>query len=123
MRCLVGPQPVDTKTIVERELALAGIPADRIDDLDRRIVLKTSFGFARRNPWGWAKGVCVPTLLYQVRDDVLTHPSDVQTMFDNIPVADKKLFWIEGTSRRWDGYTYFQREPQQMLEWFRSHMG
>jgi hypothetical protein len=27
----------------------------------------------------------------QMHDDVLTEPSDVQTMFDNIPVADKKL--------------------------------
>lgn len=122
VRCLVGAQPVDTKTIVERELVLAGVPVDRIDDLDRRVIVKTSLSFARRNPHEWAKHVCVPTFLYQVHDDVLTHPSDVQTMFDNISVADKKLFWIEGTTRRWDGYTYFQREPGQMLEWFRSHM-
>lgn len=44
-------------------------------------------------------------------------------MFDNIPVADKKLFWIEGTSRRWDGYTHFQREPEQILEPFKLHLG
>jgi hypothetical protein len=36
----------------------------------------------------------VPTFLFQVHDDVLTDPSDVQTMFDNIPVADKKLHRI-----------------------------
>jgi len=123
VRCLVGAQPIDTKTVVMKELGLAGVPVDLIDDLERRIVLKTSLDFARRRPWDWAKGVSVPTFLYQVREDVLTVPSDVQTMFDNIPVADKKLFWIEGTSRRWDGYTYFQREPEQILEWFRSHMG
>jgi hypothetical protein len=29
-------------------------------------------------------------------------------MYDNIPIKQKKLYWIEGTSRRWDGYTYFQ---------------
>jgi uncharacterized protein len=64
----------------------------------------------------------VPTFLYQVHDDVLTEPSDVQTMFDNIPIADKKLQWIHGTTRRWDGYLEFQRHPGPMLEWFAKHM-
>ncbi len=64
----------------------------------------------------------VPTLLYQVRDDVLTDPSDVRTMFDNLPVADKQLQWIEGTTARWDGYLEFQRRPEPMLAWFAAHM-
>jgi hypothetical protein len=122
VRCLVGPQPVTMKIILTRRLALAGVPADRIDDLEERIVLRTSIGFARRAPQEWARNVCVPTFLYQVHDDVLTDPSDVQTMFDNIPVADKKLQWIHGTSARWDGYLEFQRRPQPMLEWLDAHM-
>jgi hypothetical protein len=61
------------------------VPADRIDDLERRVVAATSISFARRAPQEWARNVHVPTFLYQVRDDVLTHPSDVQQMFDNIP--------------------------------------
>jgi uncharacterized protein len=32
-----------------------------------------------------------PTFLYQVRDDILADSSDVQAMFGNIPVAEKKL--------------------------------
>jgi hypothetical protein len=64
----------------------------------------------------------VPAFLYQVRDDVLTEPGDVQAMFDNIPVADKKLSWIRGTTRRCDGYLEFQRHPEPMLEWFAQHM-
>jgi hypothetical protein len=46
----------------------------------------------------------------------------VQTMFDNIPVANKKLQWIYGTTRRWDGYLEFQRHPEPMLDWFATHM-
>ena len=45
------------------------------------------------------------------------HPtgrSDVQAMSDNIPVADKKLQWIEGTTSRC-GYLELQRRPQSML--------
>jgi len=74
------------------------------------------------SPVPWAKNVMIPTLLYQVRDDVLTRPDDVQAMYDNIPVAEKKLFWIEGSTRRWDGYTYFQKDPSQMLDWFGTYL-
>jgi hypothetical protein len=122
VRCLVGPQPVTMKIIMERRLALSGIPAGRLNDLEQRLILRTSIGFGPRAPQEWAKSVRVPTLLYQVHDDVLTRPSDVQTMFDNIPVADKKLQWINGTTLRWDGYLEFQRRPEPMLKWFEQHM-
>jgi pimeloyl-ACP methyl ester carboxylesterase len=122
VRCLVGPQPVTMKTIVQRRLALLGVPAGRIDDLEQRVILRTSIGFVRRVPQEWARNVRVPAFLYQVHDDVLTEPGDVQTMFDNIPVADKKLQWIHGTTRRWDGYLEFQRHPEPMLRWFAKHM-
>lgn len=121
VRCLVAPQPVTARTIIERRLAVMGL-SDHIDDLEERIVLRTSIGFARRTPREWARNVRVPTFLYQVHDDVVTHPSDVQTMFDNIPVAEKKLQWIWGTTARWDGYLEFQRRPAPMLEWFEQYM-
>ncbi len=113
VRCLVGPQPVTMKIIVERRLNLAGGTCGP----DRRAwsggsSCGQSIGFGQRVPVEWAKHVCVPTFLYQVHDDVLTRPNDVQTMFDNIPVADKKLQWINGTSARWDGYLEFQRRPR-----------
>ena len=66
--------------------------------------------------------VMIPTFLYQVREDVTTRPSDVQAMYETIALEEKQLFWIEGTSRRWDGYTYFQRDPSRVLAWFDSHM-
>jgi uncharacterized protein len=126
VRCLVAPQPVTTRIIVTHQLARAGIPSDRIYDaiydLDRRIVLRTSFGFAARDPREWAKNVPIPTFLYQVHDDVLTEPGDIEAIFENIPVTDKKLQWVENTTARWDGYLEFQRRPQPMLEWFGTHM-
>lgn len=110
------------KVIVQRRLALAGVPAVRIDDLEQRVILRTGIAFARRMPTEWASHVRIPTFLYQVRDDVVTDPSDVQEMFDNIPIADKKLQWIEGTTARFDGYLEFQRRPAPMLDWFARHM-
>ena len=110
------------KTIVQRRLALLGVPPGRIDDLEQLVIAGTSFGFARRAPRERARNVRIPTFLYQVRDDVLTEPADVQAMFDNMPIADKKLAWVHGSTRRWDGYLEFQRHPEPMLEWFAKHM-
>jgi len=121
VRCLVSPQPVTPRIIVERRLAVMGL-GDRLDDFNTLIRLRTSVGLDQRVPQEWAKNVRVPTFLYQVRGDILTHPSDIQAMFDNIPVAEKKLQWIEGTTARWDGYLEFQRRPQPMLDWFAQYM-
>jgi hypothetical protein len=41
---------------------------------------------------------------------------------DRLPVADKKLQWIDGTTARFDGYLEFQRRPQPMLDWFAQYM-
>jgi 2,5-diamino-6-(ribosylamino)-4(3H)-pyrimidinone 5'-phosphate reductase len=41
---------------------------------------------------------------------------------DLISAQDKKLFWIEGTDLRFQGYNYFGQHPQLMLEWFDTHM-
>jgi uncharacterized protein len=122
VRCMVSPQPLSSRVALERGLERLKIPAHYINDLEERIRLHTSFRLDDFSPVPWAKNVRIPTLLYQVRDDLYTRPSDVQAMYDNIPIAEKKLIWIEGTTRRWDGYTYFQREPKQMLEWFAQFM-
>jgi hypothetical protein len=122
VRCMVSPQPLSSGVALERGLERLGIPAEYINDLAERIRLITSFRLDEFSPVPWAKSVMAPTLLYQVRDDLYSRPSDVQAMYDNIPIAEKKLFWIEGTTRRWDGYTYFQKDPSLMLEWFERYM-
>ena len=123
VRCLLACQPLGPKCIAERLLELAGVPTDRIVDLERAMILRTSIGFGERDVNEWSKHVCIPTFVYQVRDDLLTRPSDVQSTFDNMPVAEKKLHWIDGTTARWDGYAYFQREPAEMLDWLARYMG
>ncbi|MBC8230053.1 alpha/beta hydrolase, partial [bacterium] len=70
----------------------------------------------------YAKSIKIPTFVIQVRDDMMTKPSDVQAIYDNIPVEDKKLFWIEGATLRYHGYTYFSENPEQMIEWYDLHM-
>ncbi|MEV7629805.1 hypothetical protein [Actinoplanes sp. NPDC089786] len=79
------------------------------------------FGLAELSPVEAAKGVTAPTFLYQVHDDALTRPDDVQAIFDNIP-TERQLHWIHGSTARWDGYVRFQREPKQVLDWFATYM-
>jgi uncharacterized protein len=119
--CLVAAQPVTARTIIERRLAGLGLP-EHINDLEQRIIVRTGINFARRSPQEWASNVRVPTYLYQVRDDALTHQSDVQAMYDNIPVAEKQLHWIEGTTARWDGYLEFQRRPEPIVAWLAKYL-
>ena len=80
VRCLVSPEPITTAIILQHRMAVLGI-ADRFEDFKSSVRLRTSIGLEQRVPQEWAKSVYVPAFLYGVRDDVLTDPSDVQTMF------------------------------------------
>lgn len=122
VRCMVSPQPLSAGVSMARALERFGIPVERMQELDELVFRRTSFHIDEMSPVPWASSVRVPTLLYQVRDDVYTHPSDVQAIHDNIATDEKDLFWIEGTTRRWDGYAYFQREPDRILEWFDHYL-
>ena len=123
VRCLVGVQPVSPRVILSRILSLAGVAPDHMKELDERVRLVTSFGLDDLTPIPAAADVHLPTFLYQVHDDVMTVPADVEAIFENIGTSRKELFWIEGTKRRWDGYTYFTRHPEKMLAWFNHYMG
>jgi len=122
VQCMVGCQPLAVRTIMERTLQNAGIPPARIEDLERQIELVTSFALDDLSPVRAAAAVDVPTFLYQVRDDKMLDASVVQTIFDAIRTPEKKLHWIVGTTRRWDGYTFFAREPKMFLDWFARYM-
>jgi uncharacterized protein len=122
VKCMVGVQPLSVKTVMERILELIGVPTERIEELNREVKLATSFTLDDMTPLEAAKSVTIPTFLYQVKDDLMTRPSDVQAIYDNVASNDKELFWILGSSRRWDGYTHFSRDPSRMLAWFDKYM-
>ncbi|MDN7589926.1 alpha/beta hydrolase family protein [Burkholderia seminalis] len=121
VQALVAVQPISMRAMVERNLEYMGL-ADQFDAIDREVQLITSFRIDQVSPLEYAKHWQAPAFLLQVRDDALTKPGDVQSIFDNIPVADKKLFWLEGSTRRWDGYNYFSEHPEQLIAWFDEHV-
>uniref|UniRef100_A0A0B7KDE4 Serine aminopeptidase S33 domain-containing protein n=2 Tax=Bionectria ochroleuca TaxID=29856 RepID=A0A0B7KDE4_BIOOC len=120
IRVIVTPQPISANMSTRVDLANRGIPPSYIKDLDDMVFWRTSLHLDQYSPIPAARSVTIPTFIYQVRNDLQTKPDDVQAIFDAIPIPEKKLVWIENTTRRWDGYLYFQRQPQEMLEWLES---
>lgn len=63
----------------------------------------------------------IPTLVAQVKADTSMPFHYVEEIYNNISAKDKKLFWIEGTDQRFQGYNYFGQNPKVMLDWFDKH--
>ncbi len=116
IRCLVACQPLSVGSIMRRMLESLRL-RDKMAELEAACRLRVGYSFDELSPIPWAARAVVPTFLYQVRDDRMTYPADVQAIYDALPV-EKQLHWIEGTTARWDGYMEFKRRPQPMLDWF-----
>jgi uncharacterized protein len=121
IQALIALQPISARAFVERAAERAGIE-DFVELFDEALHRRTGFHIDEQSPIEHAKSVQLPTLVAQVHDDWMTQPSDVQTIYDNIPFTDKNLHWIEGTDQRFQGYNYFGEHPEPMLEWFDTHM-
>jgi pimeloyl-ACP methyl ester carboxylesterase len=123
IRAIVLVQPITARVIMSRGLEMQGIPLSYLEQLDERVYNTSGFHIDDLTLVPSAGLVRNPTFLYQVHDDFHTRPGDVQSIFDNIPTSEKQLHWIRGTDRRWDGYSWFQEEPELVLEWFARYMG
>ncbi|RFU89132.1 MULTISPECIES: alpha/beta hydrolase [Citrobacter] len=121
IKAMIALQPVTPKVFVERAMEMNGIE-NGIEVFAKAFYNRSGLHLDQVWPMEYAKAVTVPTLVAQVRNDFLTKPSNVQEIYDTISAKDKKLFWIEGTDRRFDGYNYFGENPKLVLDWFDSHM-
>jgi hypothetical protein len=119
---MIALQPVSARPFIERAAEASGI-ANGLELFDAASRKRTGFGVDELSPIKYAKSVTIPTLVVQVREDEITKASDVQTIYDAISATDKRIYWIEGTKRRFDGYNYFSENPEIMIEWFSSHFG
>ena len=121
VKAFVCPQPASMPVMYKITLEGMGL-GDHMDVLNEEQVKLGGPHIADQSPHNYAMNIKVPTFLIQVKDDVWTKPDDVQNTYDLIPGKDKKLFWIEGTTRRFDGYNYFGEHPEQMIEFFDKYM-
>jgi pimeloyl-ACP methyl ester carboxylesterase len=119
--CLVAPLLLSPGAFMETTLESAGL-GDYAGEADRRFHAITGVSTEDGRTSTWAPSVTMPTLTYGVHDDVITRPSDLEEAYEAIGAKEKSMFWIRDTPRRWDGYKYFQRHPEQILDWFATHM-
>lgn len=122
IQAMIALQPVSPKVFVETAVEREKIP-DGLARFDVALHRRTGYRLADVWPMTYATSVTVPTLVAQVRNDFLTRQSNVQEIYDTISARDKKLFWIEGTDQRFEGYNYFGKNPKLVLDWFGSHFG
>ncbi|MET8811634.1 alpha/beta hydrolase [Streptomyces sp. NPDC004549] len=120
IKSLILLQPVSGSYIIEEFVKANGIH-DGYARFDEELHARTGFRLAEQSPLEYVKSIHIPTLVAQVHHDSMTRPEDVQSIYDAIPVEEKKLVWIEGTTRRFDGYNYFGQHPEVAIEWFESH--
>jgi alpha-beta hydrolase superfamily lysophospholipase len=121
IKSMILVQPISGASLVKRlsrTMRLGRKGEEAFDKVYRELY---DFRVSDSSPAEDAVSVRIPTLLVQVKDDSATYPEDVQSVFDALPVADKKLHWIEGTTRRFRGYTYFSEHPEPMIEWYNRH--
>ena len=122
IRCMVAPQPFSHKVFFDQALKGLQLPASYLEDMKHYFRIKTSVDLEDMGILPWPKSVRLPTLMYQVRDDPVATATDAQEIFDAIPISEKKLHWITGTHLRFEGYTFFQKHPEMVLEWFAKYM-
>lgn len=121
VKTLIALQPVTPKVFLEKAMEINGIE-NGIKIFEKAYYNRSGLHLNDVWPIEDSKAVTIPTLVAQVHNDFLTKPSNVQEIYDTISAKDKKLFWIEGTDRRFDGYNYFGENPKLILDWLDTHM-
>lgn len=123
VQCMVSPMVVSMAAIYDAFSELQGVRQYQ-ELIDFELLKMGGFVAAEMTPHLWAPAVKMPVLMVQVLDDAWTrNPEDGQKTFDLLGSAEKELFWIEGTTRRFrDGYNHFGRHPETVLSFLEKHM-
>lgn len=122
VKCLMSPLAVSMTALMTTFAKLQGV-GEYMDLMDQEQVKLGGFKNSEMNPQIFAPSVKLPVLMSQVKDDMWTdNPADGQKTFDMLGSMEKELFWIEGTTRRFDGYNYFGDNPEKMITFFNKYM-
>ena len=121
VKAFICPQPCSASISMKQIAGFQGLE-DYMEELNLEVLKQGGMPYDKCTPHPYAPNVKVPTFIIQVHDDPITLPIDVQTTYDLIPGDEKKLLWIEGTTRRFDGYNYFGEHPEQMIEFYDKYM-
>jgi len=123
IKSLICIAPLKGQTSIERSCEAMQIPVEEgLKTFDPIYNGITGLHMSDHDIIPKAKNIKIPTYYLQVRNDMNSRWTDVQEMYDNTPVDDKKIYYVEETPWRFKGYTYFSEHPETMVEWFDAHM-
>ena len=121
---MIAIAPLKGRTSIERNCERMQIPVDEgVDAFEPIYNGITGLTVDDHDIIPKAASINVPTFFFQVRDDTNSRWTDVQEMYELVPVDDKKIEYLEGTPWRFQGYNYFSDNPAEMIEWFDAHHG
>jgi len=120
--CMLSPLVVSMSALMGQFAELQGV-GEYLEAMDFEQKKLGGFANGEMSPHLFAADVKVPTFIVQVREDLWTTPEDGERTYELLGTNDKEMFWIEGTTRRFDGYNYFGQNPERMIAWFDKHMG
>ncbi|MEM9460152.1 MAG: alpha/beta hydrolase [Myxococcota bacterium] len=121
VRCMMSPLAVSMEALIGTFAKLQGV-GELMELIDFEQVKLGGFKNSEMTPHLFAPSVKLPVLCSQVRDDAWTTNEDGERTFELLGSQDKELFWIEGTTRRFDGYNYFGQHPEKMITFFDKYM-
>ena len=124
VKCAMFIQPISMEVFVKKysKTLFKSFGAAIIFPMVKKFVnLRSEHPLEKMSPLEYAKDLKVPALYVQARNDPWTELSDIQSFYTNTPKL-KEFYWIENTKHRFESYSYFQENPQKMLEWFAKWM-
>jgi uncharacterized protein len=124
VKCLMLIQPISMEVFIRTysRRIMTSIGSALIMPMLKLIIkLRSKYPLDKMSPKEYVKDIKIPTLYVQAKNDPWTELSDIQYFYDHTP-EPKEFYWIENTKHRFESYSYFQDNPQKMIEWLQKWM-
>lgn len=124
VKCLMAVQPVSMEVFIKKyiKILFKSFGFKIIFPVVKKFVnLRSKYPLEKMSPREYVKDLKVPVLYVQARNDPWTELSDIQSFYNNT-LSPKEFYWMENTKHRFESYSYFQKNPEKMLEWLNRWM-
>jgi alpha/beta superfamily hydrolase len=124
VKCLLANQPISMEVFVRKytKTLFTSFGAKIIFPMVKKFVnMQSVHPLEKMSPYEYIKDIKVPTLYVQAKNDPWTDLSDIESFYENTP-EPKEFYWIENTKHRFESYSYFQKNPEVMLNWLEKWM-
>jgi dienelactone hydrolase len=124
VKCIMVIQPISMEVFVRKysETLFKSFGSKIIFPMVKRFVnWRSKHSLEKMSPYEYVRDLKVPILYVQARNDPWTELDDIESFYNNSP-EPKEFYWIENTKHRFESYSYFQKNPEVMLEWLKRWM-